>query len=453
MGKYTHDVHYRTEHWWNDRRNHNIASIINHGNMQADDMEFIFWMADEKLSTFFTPPFDLKLSNLKGPRENTPIKVRRYDGQARANGDFDHTWVDVQPDEVLHAGQGYGLWTTYAPYQDANGRWVNETSTDLPLTMKPLAGGNNYTFAADDITVPMTYYNGEFAHNRGWNFVGIPYSSYFDIRGIDYDGPVLLTYGTRWTNQMFKAVSPLDDQYVFIPLSAIFVQCPEGMSGLTFLQERRQHNSTYVLDPEDVNESRTMRRADKKRNRVVYNAILSRSTAQDEKEELDRTRFVINPDATLRYDIGRDAPCVAGDSVPALLYTQAGGVAYAINERPLVDGIVSLGIQLLNSGTYTLTLDVVKGSGVVSVPEEVWLNDMEEHTRTLLSSEPYTFQAEAGVLSNRFVITLGNADPTAITDVEAATPMRPEGLFNLSGQRISQPGHGLYIENGRKVLK
>ena len=51
------------------------------------------------------------------------------------------------------------------------------------------------------------------------------------------------------------------------------------------------------------------------------------------------------------------------------------------------------------------------------------------------------------------VIALGNADPTAITDVEAATPMRPEGLFNLGGQRISQPRRGLNIENGRIVFR
>jgi hypothetical protein len=277
--------------------------------------------------------------------------------------------------------------------------------------------------------------------------VGIPYSSYFDLRGIDYDGPVLLTYGTRWTNQMFRAVSPLDDKYVFIPLSAIFVQAPEGMGSLTFLQQRRQHNSTYIKD-EEPNSARALRRADQRRQRVVYDATVWRQSGQD---GLATTRFVINPAATLRYDIGRDAPCVAPDSVPALLYTQAGGVAYAINERPLADGIVRLGLQVAEAGSYTLSLRVRGETFPAGL--DVWLIDNEEHIRTLISQEAYTFTATAGTYADRFVIAIGDADPTAVTDVEAAAPVRPEALFNLGGQRISQPQRGLNIENGRIVFR
>ena len=127
-------------------------------------------------------------------------------------------------------------------------------------------------------------------------------------------------------------------------------------------------------------------------------------------------------------------------------YTQSGGLAYAINERPLDNGVVSLGMKVPEAGTYTLTLDT-KSS------EEVWLIDNEEQTRTLLS-EPYTFTVnEPTTLTNRFVIELGNADPTAIDNVETAQPMRASGLFNLSGQPVNMPQRGIYIENGRIVIK
>ncbi len=454
IGNFQLDFDYEVEHWWNDRRNHNIASIINHGTMQADQMTYTLNFGGEKLSAIFTPPFDVRVSDITKRYDSQPVLVRRYDGAARARGDFDHTWVDLQPSEVLRAGEGYAIYTGYSPVKDGNGRWF--ISDRAPLTLKPLDGVKNYVFEAGNITVPLKPYVGEFAHNSGWNLVGIPYSSYFDLRGIDYDGPVLLTYSSRWTNQMFRAVSPLDDEYVFIPLSAIFVQAPEGMGSLTFLQERRQHNSTFVKG-EETNSSRALRRADQRRQRVVYDATLLRHT-EPGGEELATTRFVINPDATLRYDIGRDAPCVAPDSVPALLYTQAGGVAYAINERPLADGIIRLGLQLNEAGTYTLSLRV-RGE-VFPASQDVWLIDNEERTRTLLrpsssgeTEGDFTFTAAAGTYPDRFVIAIGNADPTAITDVEAATPMRPESLFNLGGQRISQPRRGLNIENGRIVFR
>ena len=439
------DYDYEVEHWWNDRRNHNIASIINHGTMQTDEMTYTLNFGGERLSAIFTPPFDVRVSDITKRHDSQPLLVRRYDGEARARGDFDHTWVNLQADDILRAGEGYALYTGYSPVKNDLGRWTLDTYT--PLTLKPLASGKNYVFETGDITVPLKHYTGEFAHNSGWNLVGIPYSSYFDLRGIDYDGPVLLTYGTRWTNQMFRAVSPLDDQYVFIPLSAIFVQAPEGMGSLTFLQQRRQHNSTYIKD-EEPNSARALRRADQRRQRVVYDATVWRQSGQD---GLATTRFVINPAATLRYDIGRDAPCVAPDSVPALLYTQAGGVAYAINERPLADGIVRLGLQVAEAGSYTLSLRVRGETFPAGL--DVWLIDNEEHIRTLISQEAYTFTATAGTYADRFVIAIGDADPTAVTDVEAAAPVRPEALFNLGGQRISQPQRGLNIENGRIVFR
>ena len=174
-------------------------------------------------------------------------------------------------------------------------------------------------------------------------------------------------------------------------------------------------------------------------------------------EEPACTRFVINPEATSRYDIGRDAPAMSSDSC-TLLYTwqSGGGVAYAINERPLADGIVRLGMQLAEAGTYTLALRVRGEAFPASEP--VWLIDNEEHTRTLLNSSDeteggYTFTVtEPATLSSRFVIAFGDAEPTVIDDCAPDVPQPMEGLFNLNGQRIGEPRKGLYISNGRIVM-
>ena len=64
----------------------------------------------------------------------------------------------------------------------------------------------------------------------------------------------------------------------------------------------------------------------------------------------------------------------------------------------------------------------------------------------------YTFEAsEAGTISSRFVIAIGNAEPSAIDETEMGVPQRIDGMFNLEGQRIGQPSRGLYIKNGRIV--
>ena len=144
----------------------------------------------------------------------------------------------------------------------------------------------------------------------------------------------------------------------------------------------------------------------------------------------------------MRYDIGHDAPAMAADSCN-LLYTYQNGVAYAINERPLDDGIVRLGLQVAEAGDYTLSLRV-RGEAFPA-SEDVWLIDNETNTRTQLlravtEACPYTFTVtNPATLSSRFVIAIGDADPTAITETEATLPQRMEGIFNLSGQRVSQP--------------
>jgi hypothetical protein len=154
----------------------------------------------------------------------------------------------------------------------------------------------------------------------------------------------------------------------------------------------------------------------------------------------------------MRYDIGHDAPAMAADSCN-LLYTYQNGVAYAINERPLDDGIIRLGLQVAEAGDYTLSLRV-RGEAFPA-SEDVWLIDNETGTRTLLTqASAYTFTIDnPATLSSRFVIAIGDADPTAITETEAALPQRMEGIFNLAGQRISQPRHGLYVKDGRILFR
>ena len=120
-------------------------------------------------------------------------------------------------------------------------------------------------------------------------------------------------------------------------------------------------------------------------------------------------------------------------------------------------------MQLVEAGTYTLTLSPKPGTVLSgSAAETVWLIDNETGTRTQLlpslGEEPgvgsYTFEATAaGTISSRFVIAFGNAEPSAVDETEIAVPQRVDGFFNLGGMRVAEPQRGIYINNGRKIMK
>jgi len=80
--------------------------------------------------------------------------------------------------------------------------------------------------------------------------------------------------------------------------------------------------------------------------------------------------------------------------------------------------------------------------------------DAETGLSTNLSTGSYTFTADAGTNAGRFQLMLGEGGVTGINAV-AATPQRAVGseVFNLQGQRVSNARKGLYIVDGKKVVK
>ena len=439
--------------------------FINKGTFTADQIDLRCFFQGR---TIFTPSFDVHMADIYSERQ-APFVFFRYDGAARAATQFDKTWVRVKADETLHAGQTYCVRTERLFDKDLPRDSYDHSQRVWDYVhLIPAAGGADYLSSSADARVPLQHYPSEFPHNQSWNAVGMPYTSYLDIRGLDYDGPILVwnfnavDYDEEWNENRtgsWVAYSALDDEVVIKPMQAIFLQAPDGVDALTFSADRRQMTSTFVKGDTE-NNSRALRLADKRRNRAVFNATVTRFTEQGE-EVLDRTRFVINPEATLRYDIGRDAPKMSDAEGPAdLLYTISEGLAYAINERPIADGIVRLAFQAATPGQYKLTF-ASSGTETSTGSDSPVLIDQETGVRTPLN-EPYTFTLSTpGNVASRFVIAFAGADTQAITDVEEALPIRSEGIFNLAGQRVGSTTEaqssalrkGIYIEQGRKVIK
>ncbi|MBR1521910.1 MAG: leucine-rich repeat protein [Bacteroidaceae bacterium] len=425
------------------------TSLINNGQLRADTVTIDLCLYTNCWE-FLSFPFDVRVGDIRYRFAGVPLIIYGYDAQKRAEGKHSETWVEMTADSILHAGKGY-IWQTTIPQNqvewrsatyggDYNYEYNNFYIDAMQNANKPLF------FRTGDVEVTLETHYSEYAHDRSWNLIGNPYPCYFDIHSIETTAPLIVWTFTNSYNSRYQAYSPLDDDLILFPGQAFFMQCPLEQDKVVFLKEGRQHNLELHYD---TPESSTRARAKAMMpQRQVFNLLLSgTSEGQATPETLDRTRFVINPQATLDYEPGRDASKFFSlNAGTAHLYTHEKGVRYSIDERPLADGTVQLGIQLPTSGTYTLRLDT-------QADETVTLIDLTTGTKTRLEagSEGYTFQANAGTSDSRFVLYLGDA-ATGIN--EATTPLQQRELqfYDLQGRPVSHPQKGVYIQNNKKII-
>ena len=134
--------------------------------------------------------------------------------------------------------------------------------------------------------------------------------------------------------------------------------------------------------------------------------------------------------------------------VPQLYSLGTDGTKYAINERPMDDGTVRLGLYIPQDGDYTLTI-------TRNDAEQVLLTDSETGQTVDLTEGSYSFHARKGTYNNRLMLTFGTV--TGIYDV----PCRMDDVsgspeyYDLSGRRIGKPVKaGVYLmKNGKRVQK
>ena len=377
--------------------------------------------------TFFSLPYDVKVSDITSDHPDDPFVIRTYDGQKRADGKNTEAWVNIPKDGTLEAGKGYIIRTT----NGADRQYYNVYYfPSLNNANKP-----KY-FTNEDVTVPLNEYPTEFAHNRSWNFIGNPYPCYFDIRAMQTTSPI-----TIWNrSSQYETYSPLDDDYVLNPGQGLFIQRPLDQPNVIFLKEGRQ-NDMAIRDTIYYNNA-PVRRASQQQ-RQVYNLVLTHDNRQ-----VDRTRFVINEAATHGYDVSYDAPkFFSTEAGTAHLYTIENNVSYAINERPLANGEILLGLQLSQAGTYSIALQT---SDISRQTSSVILVDRQTGVETDLTAGSYTFDASASTQNSRFLIRLGSA--TAIDQLPTANCQQPTAIFDLQGRCVSQPQKGLYIKDDKKIV-
>ena len=422
-----------------DYDNSTYSSMIsNSSTMRADNVSLDLVFADGNYKTwaFVTMPFDCNMSDVKISTDAQMV-IRYYDGESRAAAGASN-WKDVTADMTLNAGQGY----------------IIQLSDTATVSFPAINNDNkNRIFSNANISRSLNEYTSEFAHNRSWNYIGNPFQCYYDIRFLNYSSPI-----TYYCGRSYVAVSPLDDAFILAPMQAFFVQKPLDASEITFDIEGRQLDAT-------VREITTQASTANNAERKVFDFVLN-----DKNGACDKTRIVINAKMTLGYESSRDASKFMSDNkTTAQLYTMdATGTRYAINERPLDNGIVKVGFYAGAAGTYSIEMPRGNYNG-----GKVILIDNELKTENDLSNGGiYTFKSEAGYSNSRFEIEFSHSlsGIDGVTDasitvnvnknsINVSAPINSSiAVYNVSGQIIAnmktaenataiQVGNGMYIVN------
>ena len=177
--------------------------------------------------------------------------------------------------------------------------------------------------------------------------------------------------------------------------------------------------------------------------RHIHNFWLSDSVYSD------RCRIVINDAASMSYEQDKDASKFMSTNadVPQI-YSVGSGVAYAINEMPLGEGIVPIAIYAGNN--TELTLHYEAGANAMG---EVVLVDAQEGKSYELEDGDVELSVEAySVVSGRYYISFVGGT-TAIEKIANDKTLSSDSgkIYDLQGRQVStKQKNGVYIQNGMK---
>lgn len=374
------------------------ASLLVDSEIETETISFS-WDAESNYWHFVSFPYDLKMSEIKLTSSDTRFVVREYDGKSRADKGVGESWRQLSDSETLKANTGYII-------QFNSGDGMADGFTTKTGDMKAL-------FNRASVTIPLNTYASDNAMNANWNFVGNPYPAYYSVERLFAEG--LDATVTVWSPDLnnYEYYTQDDKDVYLTPLTAFFVQ--KKTSNLVFNPEGR-----VAALPRETQAASALRSVD---NRQVVNLLLAGEKASD------RTRVVFNEEASMEYEIGLDAAKFSSPNKDAASFysLDKDGNRLAINERPVADGVVRLGCVLPAKGSYTISLKENIGKGIQLV-------DKQTGAVCDLNQEAYTFEAEAGTLSDRFELRSDVVTSVEAIDASIRWNVR-EGLLIVSGLR------------------
>ena len=353
--------------------NGNSGAIIGDENLHIDNLHVKINVKGGRWY-FFAFPWDVPLKKIS-MQKGSDYVFRHYDGEERAkkgNGG----WKNVNENH-LKAARGY----------------IFQSSADDVL----LISIDDVKFKKEDKYNELITHTSDNMNDASWNLMGNPYLSYYDMGAMNYSAPV-----TVWDGSKYVAIRPGDDDYQFSPYEAFFVQKPEGTASVGFNADNQMTKTQKETLKVSQAKARLARKIDVQR--LLVNLVLEQDSVSD------RTRVVFNNRQKMAYETACDAAKFETTGVPQLYTLDDDGVRYAINERPMNDGIVRIGFTASQSGEYTLD--------VARMDTEVVLYDAEMNVVHDFKNGAYAFYSDKGTFEDRFTLGVPNNETTGVEEVE-----------------------------------
>ena len=372
---------------------------------------------EEKKWYFLSLPFDFTVGEVTNDA-NAKLAIRYYDGASRATEGAVGNWKNYAAEDVIKAGTGF----------------IVQASDATTLTFRAMDNeSKQYVVSNEEFIKALEANPSEILSNRGWNLVGNPWQCYFNIHTLNFTAPITVYDVSKKT---YTAYSIIDDDYAIRPNEAFFVQCPEGTEYISFPETGRQ------LTSEITNQSS----APAKRTAAMGSRQLV-DVAISAGDLTDKTRVVLNEAALMEYETACDASkfFTMDAGVPQIYTLDSEATEYAINERPVGNGNVQLGVVIAASGKHTISMPRNDAKTVVLI-------DHVAGTTHDLSLGEYTFTAEAGTYNGRFTLSISKAHTTAI-DEATATDFTVKSVENAIVVSGAEGMVTVFTIDGRKVAE
>ena len=373
------------------------ASIIAGCNLHVDSLRLII-KVQGKCWNFYGFPFNIPIADIKSEGKYV---IYEYDGKTRAEKDT--TGWKRLPKEQTHLYPGHGYIFNFS------------VSGELSITIP----APNFCNLLEKIM--LHFYPAVKDNNKSWNYAANPFFAYYSLNDLNFTGPI-----TFWdaTNKTYRSYRPGDDDYYLSPYEGFFLQNEtEADFELTF-DKTKTKTKKQKEEAQASGAHKPARKAAADTQREIINLTLLSDDYSDD------TRVVINPAAQLTYDLGMDAQkFFSTDNVPQLYSLDADQLPCAINERPIDNGIINLGMKLPAAGLYTLR--------ATRMDKNLFLLDREMNVLHSFADGDYTFSASAGTVSTRFALVEHYDAPTAVE--------------NIADSQIEQTPNGLYIHGSADI--
>lgn len=380
----------------------NWASIIANANLNAKGL-YIDISIKANRWYFFSFPFKVRKADISCGK-NVKFVFRTYNGAIRAKKGTGG-WIDLDSsEEYLEPGKGY----------------IFQASLDCTLSIK-IEKSVFGKLPKVDVDTKLNVHTSTNEQNASWNFVGNPFTAFYDINDMGYTSPI-----TRWNSdsKTYEAVRPGDDNAFLNPFEAFFVQCPKDNDDINFGGDNRL---TQTGRDKKMNSQMQKARMEGQFDvqRQIVNLTLSDGTTTD------KTRVVFNPDKKAGYERDCDAAKFESNGASELYSVEALAGRLAINERP--EGSVKIGYRAAKAGEYTIAAQ--------RMDRQVLLRDNDLQITFDLTQGDYHFTSDAGEFDNRFMLLIDNST-TGIGDIVSTTGVNVKptdcglNISNLQGKTL-----------------